>query len=95
MLLGVALLGISTPSVFAFAIEETVAPSVKIYPQHYDRIANLASSLRNMMYGSGQCLGTLFGAILRKEIGFRHGLEIVSVFYVLLGGYGVLQLIGC
>ena len=45
VLSGVALLGISTPSVFAFAIEETVAPSVGIYPGHYDRIANLASSL--------------------------------------------------
>ena len=47
-----------------------------------------------MAYGCGQGLGTLFGAIIRKAFGFRRGLEIVSVFYILLAGYGILQLIG-
>ena len=67
---GVALLGISTASGPAFITEETVLPSSSIYPEHYDRIANLASTLRNMMFGIGQCSGALVGSFLRRSVGF-------------------------
>ena len=74
VLTGVALLGASSASGPAFVTVETVSPSVEKFPAHYDRIADLASSLRNMMYGMGQCSGALFGGILRRVFGFEHGL---------------------
>ena len=72
VLTGVALLGASGASGPAFVTVETVSPSAEKFPEHNDRIANLASSARNMMYGMGQCSGALFGGILRKVFGFEH-----------------------
>ena len=45
------------------------------------------------MYGVGQCFGALSGAILRKALGLQHALEVMSLIYIALGVFGIIQMI--
>lgn len=69
VLLGLAIMGVSTANSAAFVTDEVVAGASSEYPEREERIANLTSGLRNMMFGLGQCFGALSGALLRKAFG--------------------------